>query len=163
MSSFDIVSKIDFQEIDNAVNMTKKELSNRYDFRGVKLEIDLDKNEKQIKVSTEDKMKAEAIADTLRVKSSKRGIDLKSFDFEAVQEGLGGSVKQVIKVREGIEKEDAKKIVKMIKDSKLKVQAQIQDNQVRVNGKKIDDLQEVIQMLKSSDLDIALQYVNLKR
>ncbi len=163
MSTFDIVSKIDFQEVDNAVNMAKKELFNRYDFKSVKTSIDFDRNEKEIRLSTSDKMKADAVADTLRVKASSRGIDLKSFSFGAIEEGLGGTVKQIIKVREGIDKENAKKIIKMIKDTKLKVQAQIQDNQVRVNGKKIDDLQEIIQMLKSSNLDMALQYVNLKR
>ncbi|RMF94159.1 MAG: YajQ family cyclic di-GMP-binding protein [Candidatus Schekmanbacteria bacterium] len=163
MPSFDIVSRIDLQEVDNAVNMTKKELLNRYDFRGIKTIIEFDKKEKEIRLGTSDKMKAEAIADTLRMKASKRGIDLKAFSFGPIQEGLGGNVKQVIKIKEGIDKDSAKKIVKMIKDTKLKVQAQIQDNQVRVSGKKIDDLQEIIRLIKNANLDMALQYVNLKR
>jgi len=162
MPSFDIVSKIDFQEVDNALNMAKKEIMNRYDFKDSKTTIDLDRKEKKIKITTEDKMKMNAIIEAIRLRSSKRGIDLRSLQFKGIEEAGGNMVRQTIEVKEGVDTDTARNIVKMIKNTKMKVQAEIQDQQVRVSGKKIDDLQSVIQLLKSSNLEVALQYVNLK-
>jgi len=163
MPSFDAVSQVDLQEVDNAVNNTKKELDNRYDFRGSKTVIEFNKKEKNIHISTEDTMKMQAITDILMGKAVKRNLDPRCLKFEDVQPGAVGTVKRDIKIREGIEKEMAQKIVKLIKETKLKVQPAIQDDQVRVTGKSIDDLQTVIQMLKAKELEIPLQFVNMKQ
>lgn len=162
MPSFDIVSQVDLQEVDNAVNNTKKELQNRYDFRGSKTELNFDKKEKIIHILTEDNMKMEAVKDILMGKAIKRSLDPKVFKFEDNKDAALGMVKRDIKIQEGIEKEIAQKIVKLIKGSKLKVQAAIQDDQVRVTGKQIDDLQEVITLVKGAGLEIPTQYVNMK-
>lgn len=162
MPSFDIVSRVEMQEVDNAVNNTLRAISQRFDFRGSKTEINLDKKGKKIHLLTEDKMKMSAIREMLQQNAVKRKIDLKTLKFEEPQPAAGSNVKADITIREGIEQDDAKKIVKLIKDSKLKVQASIQGDEVRVTGKKIDDLQQVISMLNSAELDVPLQYVNMK-
>lgn len=162
MPSFDIVNKVDLQEVDNAVNITKKVVDTRYDFRGSDTEITLDKKGMRIAITTEDTMKLQAIEDTLAGNLVKRKVSPKVLDYGEVEPTSKGHVKREAKIVEGIETDLARKIVKMIKDQKLKVQAQIQDQQVRVTGNKIDDLQKVIQMLKETDLDVPLQYVNMK-
>ncbi len=162
MPSFDIVNKVDLQEVDNALNNAKKQIATRYDFRGSKTQITFDKNTKVIRASTSDSMKMKAVEEMLNVALVRRGVDPKTLDMKDEEATSKGGVRRDILLREGIEKETGKKIVKLIKEQKLKVQAQIQDEQVRVTGKKIDDLQEVITMLKGKDLDVPLQYVNMK-
>jgi uncharacterized protein YajQ (UPF0234 family) len=163
MPSFDIVNRIDLQEVDNAVNITQKGILSRFDFRESKTEITLDKKEKKLRVTTEDEMKLRAVQDTLVENLVKRKVDTKCLDFQAIQMAARGMVQREIAIREGVDSDTARTIVKMIKDRKLKVQAAIQDNQVRVTGKKIDDLQEVIQMLRGTKLPIPLQFVNMQR
>jgi uncharacterized protein YajQ (UPF0234 family) len=163
MPSFDIVSRIDLQEVDNAVNITKKAISSRYDFRGSKTEITLDKTDKKIRVTTEDDMKLRAVQDTLIENLVKRKVDTKCLDVKPSQMAAQGMVQREIAIKEGVDSDTARNIVKIIKDKKLKVQAAIQENQVRVTGKKIDDLQEVIQMLRGASLPIPLQFVNMQR
>lgn len=162
MPSFDVVNHVDLQEVDNAINNTKKEIATRYDFRGSPAEVSLDKKEKKIHVVAEHEMRMDAVMDMLMTHMIKRKIDPKVLKLKAVEPSSQGHVKREIEIQEGIETEIAKKIVKMIKDQKLKVQAAIQDEQVRVTGKKIDDLQEVIKMLRSQSLGIPLQFVNMK-
>lgn len=162
MATFDIVNKVDLQEIDNAVNNTKKLLETRYDFRGSKSEITLNKKEKLINIVTEDEMKLRAIEETLSSNLIKRKLSPKVLEYKEIQPTGNAMVKREARLVEGIEMDTAKKIVKMIKETGLKVQAQIQDEQVRVTGKKIDDLQEVISMLREKNLEVPLQYVNMK-
>ncbi len=162
MPSFDIVSRVELQEVDNAINNTLKALQQRYDFRGSKFEVTHDRKEKKIHILAEDKMKMEAIKETLQQNAVKRKIDLKTLKFEDEQPAAGSQVKRDVVIREGIEQEIAKKIVKLIKDSKIKVQASIQGEEVRVSGKSIDDLQTVIGMVKGGDFDVPLQFVNMK-
>jgi len=162
MPSFDVVNEIDLQELDNAVNLVRKEVDSRYDFRGTNTEIDLNKKDKVIKVLTGDDMKVQAIKEMLVKHSSKRGIDAKVFEFSEPENTSKGQRKFEIKANEGLGKDNAKKIVKMIKELKLKVNASIMDDRVRVEGKKIDELQNVMQMLKAATLDVPLQFVNMK-
>ncbi len=161
MPSFDIVSKTDVQEVDNAVNQAIKEMQQRYDFKGSKSEIKWEKKE-DITVLADDDGKLHAILDMLQTKFVKRGVSLKSLDYGKVEDASGSMKRQVIKIKQGIPSEKAKEITKLIKELKLKVQAQIMDDQVRVTAKKIDDLQECIQTLKGKDLDISLQFVNMR-
>lgn len=163
MPSFDIVSRVDFQEIDNAVNITKKAILSRYDFRNSKTEITLDKKEKRIHVTTEDDMKLRAVQDSLIENLVKRKVDRKFLELEETAPAAHGMIQRELSIKEGVDSDTARNIVKMIKDRKLKVQAAIQDNQVRVTGKKIDDLQEVIQLLRGSQMPIPLQFVNMQR
>jgi uncharacterized protein YajQ (UPF0234 family) len=162
MPSFDIVSRIDLQEVDNAVNITTKTILTRYDFRGSKTEISLDKKEKKIQVTTEDDMKMRAIQDTLIENLVKRKVDRRCLDPKTAEAAAQGMIRRDIVIKEGVDSDNARAIVKLIKDKKLKVQAAMQDGQVRVTGKKIDDLQEVIQMLRAAKIDIPLQFVNMQ-
>ena len=162
MPSFDIVSRIDLQEVDNAVNITSKTILTRYDFRGSKTEISLDKKDKKIFVTTEDDMKMRAIQDTLIENLVKRKVDRRCLDPKATEPAAHGMIKREIAIKDGVDSDNARAIVKLIKDKKLKVQAAMQENQVRVTGKKIDDLQEVIQMLRGADIPIPLQFVNMQ-
>ncbi|MFZ5967867.1 MAG: YajQ family cyclic di-GMP-binding protein [Bacillota bacterium] len=158
--SFDVVSEVNLQEVDNAVNQAKKELAQRYDFKGSKAEIHLDADE--IKVIAEDEFRIKSIIDILQGKLVKRNVPLKSLDYGKIEPGGGGMLRQIIKVQKGISKEKGKDVVAAIKASKLKVQAQIMDDQVRVTGKNKDDLQMVIQFLKEKDFGIALQFTNYR-
>lgn len=163
MPSFDIVSKIDGQTLDNAINNAKKEILNRYDFNGSKSTIDLDKKTNSITIVTEDDMKLKAIQDSIISRMVKQHLDPKALDFDEDQEAASGNmIRKEIKIKEGIDKEAAKKIVKKIKDSGLKVQASIMDDQVRVQAKKIDDLQAVISLCRSEDFGQPLQYINMR-
>jgi uncharacterized protein YajQ (UPF0234 family) len=162
MPTFDIVSKVEIQEIDNAINNTRKELQGRYDFRGSKTTIELNKKDGLITLHTEDEMKVRALREMLSNHLAKRKIDPRALEFGAVQPALGSTVKVEVKIQQGVSTEVAREIVKMIKDSKLKVQAAIQDEQVRVSGKQIDDLQAIIKMLHASAIKIPLQFVNMK-
>lgn len=160
--SFDIVSEVDFQEVDNAINQALKEIIQRYDFKGSKSEITLNKKDKLINAASDNEYKLKSVIDILQNKLIKRGISIKALKYGAVEPASGGTVRQEIKLQQGIEKEDAKKIAKMIKDSKLKVQSIIQDEQVRVSGKVKDDLQAVMQLLRDSDLEFAFQFTNFR-
>jgi len=162
MPSFDAVSKVDLQEVDNAVNNTVKEIATRFDFRGSKTEVNLDKKTKAVVVTTESEMRAKAVRDMLIGHLVKRKVDTKSVEFEDVKPAGGSLMRMEAKIKEGVDKDTAKKIVAMIKDSKIKVQAQIMDDMVRVTGKKIDDLQAVMQLLGKAELPTPLQYVNMK-
>ena len=162
MPSFDIASKVDLQTLDNAINTVKKEVINRFDFRDTPVEIALNKKEFVVHLETESDMKLKQIIDVLISRSIKQGIAGEAYDFSKDSFPSGKVVKKDVPVRNGLKQEDSKKIVKQIKDSGLKVQAQIMDDIVRVTGKKIDDLQEVIAMLRNANLGLPLQFINMK-
>jgi uncharacterized protein YajQ (UPF0234 family) len=162
MPSFDIVSKVDAQALDNAVNVTTKEITNRFDFKGSHVVINLDKKDFTIKLETDDDMKMRQLVDVLISRAHKQGISPEAFDASKEGSQSGKAWKKEVKVKNGLAIEDAKKVVKIIKDAGLKVQASINDDLVRVTGKKIDDLQEVIQLCKDSNTGIPLQYVNMR-
>jgi hypothetical protein len=160
MPSFDIVSKVDMQEVDNAVNQAIKEIGQRYDFKGSKSEITMEKE--AVKVLADDDYKLKAVIDVLQSKFIKRNISIKFLDYGKVEPSSGGMVRQLITIRQGVSKEKGKEIIAAIKESKIKVQAQIQDDQVRVTGNNRDDLQETIQLLKGKDLEIEMQFTNFR-
>lgn len=160
MPSFDIVSKVDMQEVDNAVNQAIKEIGQRYDFKGSKSEITQEKD--SVKVLSEDDYKLKAVIDVLQTKFLKRNISIKALQYGKIEPASGSMVRQIISVQQGISKEKGKEIIAVIKESKLKVQAQIQDDQVRVTGKNRDDLQDTIQLLKGKDLDVEMQFTNFR-
>ncbi len=162
MASFDMVSKVDLQTLDNAINVVNKEITNRFDFKGSHVVINLDKKDFLIKLETDDDMKMGQLIDVLINRAHKQGIAPEAFDASKQGAQSGKIWKKEVKVRNGLAQEDAKKIVKLIKDAGLKVQASINDDLVRVTGKKIDDLQSVIQLCKTSNLNIPLQYVNMR-
>lgn len=162
MPSFDFTSKVDLQTLDNAINIVKKEITNRFDFKGSHVVIDLDKKAFTLKMEADSDMKLDQIKDVLISRSMKQGLAAEIYDFSKEPFPSGKITKVEVPVRNGIKQEDAKKLVKQIKDSSAKVQAAIMDDMVRVTGKKIDDLQEVIQASKSWNLGIALQAVNMK-
>ncbi len=162
MPSFDIVNKVDIQELDNAVNNTIKEVATRFDFRNTKTTVELNKKDKIIHIVSGDKMKMDALKDMIGTHCIRRKLNPKCLEFKDPEATSQGLLKQDVKIKEGIEKETAQKIVKTIKDLNLKVQASIMDETVRVTGKKIDDLQTVIQAMKSQDVGIPLQFVNMK-
>lgn len=163
MPSFDAVSRIDHQEMDNAVNNVKKEIMTRYDFRNMKTEIDFNKKDKVINLLAHDDMKMNALKDMLVAHCVRRKIDPKCLDFKGVEPTSQGNVKMAITVKEGIPEDVARKMVKMIKDSKLKVQAAMQGDEVRVSAKKIDDLQEVMGMIRAQNYGVPVQFINMKR
>lgn len=162
MASFDIVSKIDVQKLDNAINVVVKEIVNRFDFNNSKTTIELDKKTLTIHVLTENDMRMKTIEGIIIGRMLKQGVDPQSLDFGKELYASGAMVKKDIKVKQGVDKETAKKVVKIIKESGMKVQASIMDEQVRVTGKKIDDLQEVISLMKKQDVGIPLQYENYR-
>jgi len=162
MASFDIVNKVDAQLLDNSINIARKEIINRFDFNGSKSEITLDKKGMSVHITTENEMRVNSIIDVIRQRMIKQGLSPLCLDFNKEHYASGILVKKDIKVKEGIDKDVARKIVKDIKDSKLKVQAQMQDDQVRVTAKKIDDLQAVIALIRSGQYDLPLQFINMK-
>lgn len=161
-SSFDIVSKIDLQEVDNAVNQAVKEISQRYDFKGSVSRIEFDKKEKKITLHSDDESRLKAVVDVLQSRFVKRGLSLKALEYGKVETALGGAVRQEIKLVSGIPPERCKEIVKRIKDLRLKVQASIHEDMVRVSGKSKDDLQAVIADLKAANFPIPLQFTNYR-
>ncbi|HEX2961281.1 MAG TPA: YajQ family cyclic di-GMP-binding protein [Ignavibacteriales bacterium] len=160
--SFDVVSEIDFQEVDNAINQAEKEIQQRYDIKDSNTTLELNKKDKYIQINSKDDYSLKASVDILQSKFIKRNISLKAMKFGEVEPASGGRVKQKIDLQSGISKENAKIIVKLIKDSKAKVNAQIMDEQVRVTGPKLDDLQSVIAMIKNADLNFPTQFTNYK-
>lgn len=162
MASFDIASEVDVQKLDNTVNVVRREIQNRYDLKNTETELVLDKKNLVIDIQTLNPMGLKPIEDLLITRGIKQGVDGRVFDFGDEEEYSGKVYKKKIKIKAGIDKENAKKIVQLIKQSKLKVQAAIMDDIVRVSGKKIDELQAVISMLRSSDLNLPLQFINMK-
>lgn len=159
-SSFDIVSKMDMQELNNAINQAEKEISTRFDFKNSKSSIKLEKEE--LVVISDDEFKLQNVLDILHSKMAKRGISLKNLEYGKVEGASSATVRQKIKLKQGIDQDNAKKINILIRDSKLKVKSQIQGDQVRVTGKSKDDLQEVIQLLRKADLPLELQFLNFR-
>jgi uncharacterized protein YajQ (UPF0234 family) len=158
--SFDVVSKVDMQEIANALQQTRKEVEQRYDFKGSKTTIEQDKN--AIKITSDNDFKVKAVVDVLQSKLVKRGVNLKSLEYGKVEPAAGGLARQSITIHQGLDTDAAREVVKLIKDTKVKVQAQVQDDQVRVTGKQRDDLQTVIQALRAADFRRPLQFVNMR-
>jgi len=158
--SFDIVSKPNQQEVDNALLMAGKELANRFDFKGSISKIE--KEEENLRITSEDEFKLKNVVNILQDKLVKRGVPLKFFEYGKIEGSLGGTVKQLVTVKKGIPQDKAKEITKLIKSSGLKVQAQIQGDEIRVSSKKIDDLQAVMQTVKAANLQIVLQFVNYR-
>ena len=159
-SSFDVVSQVDKQEMANAVNQVQKEVAQRFDFRGSSASLTLEEN--CLKLAAEDEYKLDAILTMLRIRLAKRGVPLRCLEPGKIEPAAKGTVRQQVNIRQGIDKEKAKSIINTIKGLKLKVTAQIQDDQVRVSGAKKDDLQAVIKKLKESDFGIDLQFINLR-
>ena len=159
--SFDVVSEVDMQEVNNAINQTVKEITQRFDFKGRKSTVEIE-NGNAIKIVTEDDTRMRNIVDILQSKFIKRGVAIKNLEYGKVEPAAGGMVRQSIKVKQGIDADIAKKITKDIKNMKVKVQATLQDDQIRVSGKKIDDLQAVIAFLKGQDYGVELQFSNFR-
>jgi len=159
-NSFDIACKIDMQEVANALDQARREIATRYDLKGAKNEITQETTD--ITLLSADEMKLKAVVDILQSKLHKRGVPLKALTFGTVESAAGGAVRQKIELQQGIPTDKAREIVKLIKEMKLKVQASIQEDQVRVSGKARDDLQTIIAMLRDKDLGIALQFVNYR-
>ena len=159
-NSFDIVCKVDMQEVTNALDQARREIETRYDLKGSKNEVALDKTD--IVLTAPDDMKLKAVADILQSKLHRRGVPLKALTWGAAEPAAGGTLRQRVALQQGIPVEKAREIVRLVKDTKLKVQAAIQENQVRVSGKNRDDLQKVIALLKDKDLGVALQFTNYR-
>jgi len=160
--SFDIVSNVDLQEVSNAIQQAMKEIEQRYDFKGSKSGIELDKGNNEMTIVSDDEYKLKSVIDILESKLIKRKVPIKALDYGKVESALSGTVKQIVKLQQGIPTDKAKEIAKIIKTSKLKVQAEIQKDQLRVKAKSIDDLQTAISMLKEKDLGIHVEFVNYR-
>ena len=163
MPSVDIVSDVDLQALDNAINNVKRETTSRFDFRNVKSDITLDRKKKTVHLESVDDVKVKAIKEMLIAQALKFGLDTKCLDFGQMEATAQGGAEMEVTIKEGIPRETAQKMVKFIKALKLKVEPAIQGEQLRVTGKQIDDLQEVMRQLKEQDYDIPLQFVNMKR
>ncbi len=162
MPSFDVVSEVNLQEVDNAVNQSVKEIQNRYDFKNSKTSLEWKPKEKQIVITTDDEYRLTATTDILQSKMVKRQVPLKNMEYGTIEKAGGMLVRQTITIKQGLDKEAAKKVTQVIKESKAKVQAQIMDEQVRVSSKSIDELQATIRALRSATLDIDVQFVNMR-
>ncbi len=161
MHSFDIVCKVEMHEVNNAIDQAKKQLVARYDFKGSKSSITLN-TDNSITLIADNDYKLKSLTDILKEKLEKRGIPLKALNFGKIENAVGGTVRQVVTFQSGIPIEKAREIVKFIKGLKLKVQAQIQEDKVRVSGQKIDDLQTIIKEIKDQNYDFAVQFINYK-
>lgn len=159
-NSFDIVSEMNLEEVKNAIQIAEKEILNRYDFKGSKSEMSLDSGD--LVLISDDDYKLEQLKDVLITKLIKRGVPTKNLDYQKVENALGGTVRQRVKLKSGIDKDDAKKINNAIKESKLKVKSQIQDDQIRVTGKSRDDLQAVMQLVRDLELSVDAQFTNFR-
>jgi len=160
--SFDVVSKVDLQEVSNAVQQALKEMGQRFDFRGSKSNIELDKVKNEILLTSDDEYKLKSVVDMLQSKLIKRQVPLKALSYGKVEPAASGTVRQIVTLQQGIPTEKAKEIVKIIKDTKLKVQSEIQKDQLRVRAKKIDDLQAVMKILREKDFDVHIDFVNYR-
>ena len=160
--SFDVVSKVDMQEVKNALDQALKEIHQRFDFKGTRTELTLKEKESELVLVSDDEYKLKSVVDIVKAKLIKRNVSVRAFAFGPVEPALGGTVRQVAKIQNGLSSEKAKEIAKLIKDGKFKVQAQIQGDQLRVQGKSKDELQAVIVQLKSHDFGIDLQYINYR-
>jgi len=160
--SFDVVSEVEQQELDNAINQAKKEVEQRYDFKGSNTTIELDQKEHLIKLHTSDEMKLHALGEIINGKMIKRGISLKALEYGKEEQAGGSTIRQTIKIKNGLEGEQAKQVTKTVKDLKMKVQAAIQGDAVRISGKSKDDLQEAIQILKTQTFDFPIQFTNFR-
>jgi cyclic-di-GMP-binding protein len=160
--SFDIISEVDLQEVDNAVNQSKKELAQRYDFKGSKSSIDFDRTEKKVTIVADDDFKLRALNDILSTKMAKRGVSLKALKFNEPEKAFEGTLRQLVELATGIDKEKAKELVKIIKDLDLKVQTQIEGEKIRVSSPKKDDLQSVIAHIRALDFPLALSFNNFR-
>ena len=159
-NSFDIACKVDMQEVTNALDQARREIDTRYDLKGTKNEVKLEKTD--ITLTSPDEMKLKAVVDILQSKLHRRGVPLKALDYGPVEPAAGGTLRQKIAIQQGIPIEKAREIVRLIKDSKVRVQAAIQEDQVRVSGKNRDDLQKIIALVKERDFGIALQFTNYR-
>ena len=162
LHSFDIVSKVNDQEIDNAINQTRKEVAQRYDLKDANCSIDFNQKDHLIKISAVDEYKLKAVLEILKQRAIKREISPKALVAKEVESAMGGTAKQEIEIQQGISKERAKEVTKAIKDSGLKVQTQIQDDQIRVTSKSIDDLQAVMKLLREKNFDFHIQFINFR-
>jgi uncharacterized protein YajQ (UPF0234 family) len=162
VNSFDVVSNVDMQEVKNALDQAMKEIHQRFDFKGSRTELTLKEKESELVIVSDDEYKLKSVVDIMKARLIKRNVSVKAFGFGPVEPALSGTVRQVAKIQNGLPNEKAKEIARLIKDGKFKVQAQIQGDQVRVQGKSKDDLQAAIALLKSKDFGIDLQYVNYR-
>jgi hypothetical protein len=160
--TFDIVSKVDMQEVSNAVQQAVKEISQRFDFKGSKSSIDLSKEKAEITLVADDDYKLKSLTEILKAKLVKRNVSLKTLNYGNVEKAAGDTLRQLVSLQQGLSPERAKDITKLIKETKLKVQTEIQKDQVRVRAKKIDDLQELIKMLKEKDFDFHIEFINYR-
>lgn len=160
--SFDVVSKVDLQEVLNAVQQATKEISQRFDFKGSKSSIELNKDKHEITLVSDDEQKLKTVIDILQTKLVKRGVSLKALSYGKIEQAASNTVRQIVTLQQGIVVEKAKEIVKIIKETKIKVQSEIQKDQVRVKAKKIDDLQLVMKLLKEKDLGIHIEFINYR-
>ena len=163
MPSFDVVSQINIQEIENSVNMVNRDIVNRFDFRGSNTKLTFNKKENYILIETNSEMRLNIVQDMLEKRAIGRSVSLKVFIFNNAEKASGMNIRQKVDLQQGISKDNAKNINKLIKDSKLKVQSQIQDEQIRVSAKNIDDLQKIISIIKKMEMDLPLQFVNMKK
>lgn len=161
-NSFDVVSKVEMQEVKNAVDQTLKEIHQRFDFKGTKTTLTLNEKESELTMVSDDEYKLKSVLDILRTKLIKRQVSVKAFNFGTVEPALGGTMRQVAKIQNGLTTEKAKEIAQAVRDSKLKVQALIQGDQLRVQSKSRDELQAVIGLLKTKDFGVDLQYINYR-
>lgn len=160
--SFDVVSKVNMAEVVNAVDQTQREMKTRYDFRGSKSTVDLDEKKGQITILADDEMKLRAVLDILQTRLVRRGVGLRALEYGRVEDAAGGMLRQVITLRQGIPQDKAKQMTAAIRATKLKVKAEIRGDEIRVSGPKKDDLQAVIQLLRSQDFGLELQFVNYR-
>jgi len=160
--TFDIVSRVDMQEVSNAVQQAMKEISQRFDFKGSKSSIDLSKEKAEITLVADDDYKLKSLTEILKAKLVKRNVSLKTLNFGNVEKAAGDTLRQLVSLQQGLSPERAKDITKLIKETKLKVQTEIQKDQVRVRAKKIDDLQELIKILKEKDFDFHIEFINYR-
>ena len=160
--SFDIVSRVDLQEVSNAVQQAVKEIGQRFDFKGSQTSLELDKDKSEIGIISDDEYKLKSVIEILKNKLVKRNVPLKTLLFGKIEKAAGETVRQTLTLQQGISTERAKEIVKLIKETKIKAQAEIQKDQVRVRAKKIDDLQSVIAMLKSKEFDFNIEFINYR-
>ena len=161
-NSFDIVSRVDMQEVSNATQQASKELGQRFDFKGSKSSIDLNKEKSEITLVADDEYKLKSLTEILKAKMVKRNVSLKAMNFGKVEKAAGDTLRQTVSLQQGLPPERAKDIAKLIKETKLKVQTEIQKDQVRVRSKKIDDLQAIIKILKEKDFDFHIEYINYR-